>query len=90
MAKANVDPSELRRFARDMHRFNSELQTMMGSLHARAQRLANTWRDQEQQKFAEQLDQTLKQLQRFMTSSDEHAKFLLRKATQIEAYLNHH
>lgn len=89
MAKANVDPAELRRFARDMHRFNSDLQTMMSSLHARSQRLAGSWQDQEQQKFAEELDRTMKQLQRFMASSEDHTKFLLRKATQIEAYLGH-
>ncbi len=49
--------------------------------------LAQTWRDQEQQKFAEEFDQTLKVLQRLMKSSEEHIPFLLRKADRIDEYL---
>ena len=32
MGKANVDPSELRRFAADLNRFNNELQGLVSSL----------------------------------------------------------
>ncbi|MDB5173243.1 MAG: WXG-repeat protein, partial [Phycisphaerales bacterium] len=51
MSKANVDPSELRRFAHDLNRFNSELQTLMSGLHGKLSGLEATWRDQEQRKF---------------------------------------
>ena len=51
MAKANVDPTELRRFARDLSRFNTDLETLMNSLHARLRGLEKTWIDQEQKKF---------------------------------------
>ena len=51
MAKADVDPEALRRFARDLSRFNAELQSLTAGLHARMLGLESTWRDQEQRKF---------------------------------------
>ncbi len=87
MAKANVDPAELRRFARDLKRFNSDLQALMSGLHSRMRGLEKTWRDQEQRKFAEEFDQTTKTLGRFVESSDQHVSFLVRKANLIEEYL---
>ena len=35
MAKAVVDPGELRRFAQDLKRFNEELRSQLTTLHAR-------------------------------------------------------
>ncbi|MGB2822952.1 MAG: WXG100 family type VII secretion target [Phycisphaerae bacterium] len=87
MARANVDPAELRRFARDLSRFNNELQTMMTGLHARAQDLATSWRDQEQQKFAEEMDHAIKALNRFLESANQHVAFLNKKAGHVEDYL---
>ena len=45
MAKANVDPTELRRFAADLARFNMDLQSLVSSLHAKMQGLEATWRE---------------------------------------------
>ena len=90
MAKAHVDPAELRRFARELNRFNSELETLMGRLHTRMQSLEKTWQDQEQRKFSEEFDQTIKTLGRFLESSEQHAAFLTRKAAIIEEYLQQH
>lgn len=87
MAKANVDPAELRRFAKDLNRFNSELQGLMAGLHARMLSLEKSWHDQEQRKFAEELDQTMKTLSRFLDSSARHVTLLVKKATHIEEYL---
>ncbi|MFH1418703.1 MAG: WXG100 family type VII secretion target [Planctomycetota bacterium] len=87
MAKASVDPAELRRFARDLKRFSTELQTLLGGLHGKMLGLERTWKDQEQRKFFEELQQTTKVLKRFLESSDVHVNFLMRKATLIEEYL---
>lgn len=88
MAKAVVDPNELRRFAADLRKFNLDLHAGIATIGGRMNTLAQTWRDQEQQKFAEEFDQTLKVLQRLMKSSEEHIPFLLRKADRIDEYLN--
>ena len=87
MAKAVVDPAELRQFAQDLKRFNSELETQLGGLHSRLNALSQTWRDQEHTKFAEEFEHTIKVLGRFVESSNQHIPFLLRKAERIEDYL---
>ena len=87
MARANVDPAELRRFAKDLGRFNEELHAMMGALHARARELASSWRDQEQRRFSEELDGAIRAVSRFLEVSREHTTFLNKKASHVEEYL---
>ncbi len=87
MAKANVDPAELRRFARELKRFNTELESLMNGLYMRMRNLEKTWQDQEQRKFSEEFDQTMKTLARFMDSSNSHVQFLAKKSRAIEEYL---
>jgi len=90
MSKAVVDPAELRRFALDLKRFVAAVEAQMNVMNGRMQALSQTWRDQEQAKFAEQFDTTMKTLARFSTTANEHVPFLLRKAEKIEEYLNQH
>ena len=87
MAKADVDPAELRRFARDLNRFAGELETIMGGLQSRLRDVQRTWRDQEQRKFTDEFEQTMKTLGRFLNAANEHATFLNKKAGYIEDYL---
>jgi uncharacterized protein YukE len=87
MSKANVDPTELRRFAHDLNRFNNELQTLMSGLHGKLSGLEATWRDQEQRKFMEAFATTSKVLANFLEASQQHVSFLGKKATLIEEYL---
>ena len=87
MAQAYVNPEELRRFAKDLSRFSSELRTLVTSLHARMLNLEKTWRDQEQRKFSDEFDQTMKTLTRFLDATDRHVSFLAKKASHIEDYL---
>jgi uncharacterized protein YukE len=88
MAKAVVDPAELRRFAQDLKRMNTTLRDQMAVLQARMTELGQSWRDQEQVKFAEEFEQTVRVLARFSDAADKHIPFLLRKAEKIEEYLN--
>ena len=87
MASANVDPTELRRFAADLKRFNEDLHALMGGLHGRLRGLENTWRDQEQRKFTEACESTMKVLGVFLENSHLHAQALGKKAAAIEQYL---
>ena len=87
MAKAHVDPADLRRFAQDLNRFNNDLRTLLGGLHAKLRALESTWRDQEQRKFTEAFEQTLKAMGNFMEASHEHVTLLGKKAALIEDYL---
>ena len=88
MSKAIVDPAELRRFAMDLKRFNANLQGQMTVLAGRLGALGQTWRDQENVKFVEEFESTMKVLARFVDAAEQHIPFLLRKAEKIEEYLN--
>ncbi len=87
MAKAHVDPAELRHFARDLMQFGEGLRTLMSSVSASLRNLEKTWRDQEQRKFAEEFEQTMKTLARFLESTERHVAFLQKRAGHIEEYL---
>lgn len=87
MAQAIVDPEELRRFAAMLRDFNGELQSRLSALSAQMNSLAQTWRDQEHQKFAEEFTQHLRMAARFVEANEEHIPRLLRKAERIEDYL---
>lgn len=90
MAKANVDPAELRRFAQELNRFNNDLHGLLSALHAKMRALESTWRDQEQRKFSEAFETTVKSLGGFLETSHEHVQFLAKKAALIEDYLKQH
>ena len=87
MSRAVVDPGDLRRFAQGLQHFNQEVQHLIGVLQGQFGSLADTWRDQEQQKFAEEFTQTIQVLARFLGISAQQVPFLLRKAERIEEYL---
>lgn len=87
MSKANVDPVELRRFSSDLNRFNNDLGGLLAGLHGRLRGLESTWRDQEQKKFTEAFEQTMKVVSKFMDDSQQHVAFLNKKAAAIEEYL---
>lgn len=87
MPQAIVDPEELRRFARQLNAFNRELEGNLSALRGQMKNLGATWRDREHDKFAEEFEQTAATIARFIESSNEHIPFLLRKAQNIDAYL---
>ncbi len=90
MPQAIMDPEEVRRFATELKKFNTDLQNGMASLQARFAALGDSWQDQEQVKFAEEFKQTMKALKKFVEASNTHTPYLLRKAQRIDEYLNQH
>ena len=87
MSQAIMDPEEVRRFARELRNFSAALQRGVSVLEARFKGLGDTWQDQEHRKFAEEFEQTMRTMRKFIEISGRHAPFLLRKAKHIEAYL---
>ena len=88
MAQAIIDPEEVRRFAKEMKRFNDDVQAKAGSLQARFAALGSSWQDQEAEKFAEEFITTMKVLKKFVEIAEKHTPYLLRKAQRIEEYLS--
>ena len=87
MAKAHVDPEELRRFAKDLNHFITEIESQFGRLRTKLHQLEQTWNDQEQRKFRAEFDMSIKTLSRFLELSKEYVPFLKQKARHIEDYL---
>jgi WXG100 family type VII secretion target len=87
MSQAIVDPDELRRFARNLHAFNTELQERTSALGNQLASLGTTWRDQEHEKFVEEFQQHMRAITRFIEAGNEHIPYLLRKAERIDEYL---
>lgn len=83
-----MDPEEVRRFAKELKRFNDDIQVRASSLQARFAALGSTWQDQEHQKFSDEFAVTMKALKKFMEVSEKHTPYLLRKAQRIEEYLD--
>jgi len=88
MAQAVANPEELERFAHDLKQFNQQLADSMSRLNGQFNNLGDTWRDQEQQKFAREFEQTVRVLQQFIRTSEEQIPFLVRKAQRLRDYLN--
>jgi WXG100 family type VII secretion target len=89
MPQAIVDPEEMRRFAQSLKKFSTDVQERLTSLNGQSIALGRTWRDQEQKKFAEEFEQQIQVLARFIELIDRHIPYLLRKAEIIEEYLQH-
>jgi uncharacterized protein YukE len=87
MAQAIMDPEEVRRFAKELKRFNDEVAVRAAALQARFTALGATWQDQEHEKFGEEFLSTMKVLKKFVEISETHTPFLLRKAQRIAEYL---
>jgi uncharacterized protein YukE len=87
MSKAQADPAELRRFAADLNRFNTELTGLFQSINGKLRGLEQSWRDAEQRKFTEAFDQTAKGIGVFIDNSVQHVQMLNKKAALLEEYL---
>ena len=86
MAQANVDPSELRRFAHNLNTFNSDLQDSLTALHGSARPGGELARP-----GARQVRRGVRAdhagAHRFIEVTEEHIPFLVRKADRAEDYL---
>jgi uncharacterized protein YukE len=86
--QAIANPEDLERFANELKHFNSQLLDSMSRLQGQFANLGDTWRDQEQHKFAQEFEQTMRVLHQFTQSADQQIPFLQRKAQRLREYLN--
>ncbi len=89
MSQAIVDPDHLRQFAGQLHRFAEEMKERSTALASQMNQLEQTWRDEQQRKFATEFTDQMRQINRLVKTTEQHIPYLLRKAEQIDAYLGH-
>ena len=87
MNQAIVDPEQLRQFAGHLHRFAEEMKQRSTGLASQMNQLEQTWRDEQQRKFAEEFSVQMRQMTRLIQMTENHVPYLMRKAEQIDAYL---
>ena len=87
MPQAVVDPDELREFARALKKFNDLLRDGSSRINNHLNALSATWRDQEHKKFSQQYQEHVKLIGRFLETSEQHVPYLMRKADQVDEYL---
>ena len=87
MAKAIVDPEQLRQFAAMLKRYGQQVRESTATLTQAQSRLADSWRDQEHRKFVDEFEDQIKQVNKLLESTDQHVPYLLKKAEIIEEYL---
>ena len=87
MAKAVVDPEELARFVVALKRFNESSKTELALVNRQFRRLAETWQDDEQARFAESFESMVRVLSRFLEESERQVPLLTRKTEAIRDYL---
>lgn len=87
MPKAVVDPEELQRFVAALKRFNQTTRDEIALVQRQFKRLAETWQDQEQARFADSFESMVRVFARFIEESDRQVPQLSRKAEAIREYL---
>ncbi len=87
MAQAIVDPEQLRQFAAMLKRYGQQIRESTTAINQAQARLAESWRDQEHHKFAEEFEEQLKLVSKLLEASDKHIPYLLKKAELVEQYL---
>ena len=87
MPQAIVDPDEVRQFAQNLKRFDTEMRDRLRTLQSQLQALGMSWRDQEHRKFAEEFAAHSQNLVRFIEMNEDHLRYLARKIAHIDDYL---
>ncbi|MGA4578519.1 WXG100 family type VII secretion target [Limisphaera sp. VF-2] len=87
MPQVHVDPEKLRSFAAELKRFAKEVEGQVNGLGNDLARLAQTWRDQEYERFVEEFVATQRQLQVFAEEVRTLAPLLEQDAEAVEKFL---
>jgi len=84
MAKAIVDPEELRRFAAFLDSERERLQSQRSSMRVEFARLHEDWQDAKYTQFAQTYEEAERALQKYLEYCETYAAFLRKKAAKAE------
>ena len=86
MYPIKADPEKLRGFAGDLKKFNETILQTIDKLNRETNRLGNSWRDQEFEKFRSNFIPTVQALKEFTGESEKLIPKLRKHADSIEEY----
>jgi len=88
VAEVKVNLEDLERFTKELDQFNVRAEAMLKELNFRFNRVGETWKDAEHQRFAAEFRESSKNLERFIVSSQKHIPVLRKRVESLRAYLN--
>ena len=71
MATVISNADDMDEFATQLNSFSRDLTGQTSRLRAQFRRLGETWRDPQYAKFAQEFEQTMRNLERFVRTADE-------------------
>ncbi len=71
MSMVIIDADDLAEFAAQLSTFSRDLRGQQSKLRAQFHKLGETWRDPQYAKFAQEFEQTMRNLERFAGTADE-------------------
>ena len=86
--RVRAEPEALIKFAQQLDHFNAELATITKTMLGRYKELEDTWEgDTVYRKFDQEFRQTVKVIEGFIPASNDHVRFLKKKAAELQPYL---
>jgi uncharacterized protein YukE len=86
MTQVHIDPEQLRNFAGELKKFNKVVNSYFQAMPGEMNRLGNTWRDQEYEKFKRGFGPALQKLSVFTQETEKVIPQIERDASAIEDY----
>lgn len=80
-----INSGDLREFTSLLKQFNTDLESRSARLQAQFRRLGETWQDPQYAKFAQDFEQTMRNLQQFKSQSDNVVPRLQKLANHIDS-----
>lgn len=80
-----INSDDLREFTSLLKQFNNDLESRSARLQVQFRRLGETWQDPQYAKFAQEFEQTMRNLQQFQKQSDNVVPRLLKLSNHIDS-----
>lgn len=88
MARAIVDPDELRRFSGQLKQTSEQLRSAKANIMSEFDNLHETWRDEKFERFDRLFIECLTLLDRYTKEAELYSDFLRKKAEYAQRYLD--
>ena len=88
MARAIVDPSEMRRFAAFLDSERERLHDQRMNMRMEFARLQDVWKDEKYARFEQTYEEAERALQQYLSYCETYSTFLKQKAARAQKYLD--
>lgn len=87
MPIVKADPEKMREFGSFLVGYSADLREGISNLRGLFRGLSQFWKDQKRERFEQEFNQAMTELERFINISEKTINYLSRKAEALERYL---